>query len=432
MEVRNSSLLLFDQPPVQTDIQSYYLQEYFPLNTLNTAGPLEFTIEGNTEEYIDVNDIRLYVQAQVKQSDGSALDGACKAALANLPIATLFRDVSLHIGATQVEGGQMMYPYLGYFSNVLEFASGAQKTHMQSLGWYKDTAGKFEAGDNTNKGFQQRQAMIEADKTFELYGPLYLNFFRQPQYLVSNTPMRVKLLPSEPEFACNVHTASKSVKIEFKKVILYVPRMRMNPSVINGHEAGLAKRNALYPLQHAEVTTFTIPKGQSSYVEEHLFPYQCPKLCIVAFVENEAFNGAYAKNPFHFQHFNLTELALYHGGAVVNGHPFTPDFKNDLCMRDYMNLMEVFKYSNTENDNGLTKEDFTKGYTFYAYDLTPDRSLGEPHRQAIIRKDFRLQLTFSKPLSSTINVLLYCVYDSQIEITKLRDVITHYGRSADF
>lgn len=428
MEVRNSSLLLFDRPAVQSDIQQHYVQKYFPLNTLNAAGPIEFVVEGNSEEYIDVNDIKLYIRAKATLADGSKLEVAQKAALANLPIATLFRDASLHIAGTQVEGGQMNYPYLGYFATVMEFSSGAQQTHMKSLGWSKDTAGKFDE-DTDNDGFKERQGMILDEKTFELYGPLYLNFCRQSQYLINNTPLRIKLLPSEPDFAFNVFLAKTAVKITFENVVLHVPRLKVNPSVINGHAKGLATKNALYPLQHAEVTTFTIPKGQLSCTKEHLFTDQAPKLLLVGMVENTAYNGAYAKNPFNFKHFSLNELALYHGGTTVNGYPFQPDFDKGFYVCDYMNVMDVFKYSNTQDENGLTKFEFGNGYTIYAFDLTPDKSLGDAHRQANFTADFRLELKFAKALPSTVNVLLYSVYDTTIEITKLRDVITHYGRS---
>lgn len=428
MEVRNSSLLLFDKPAVQSDIQQHYVQKYYPINTLNATGPIEFVVEGNTEEYIDVNDIKLYIKAKVTLADGKNVEAAHKAALVNLPIATLFRDASLHIAGTQVEGGQMNYPYLGYFATAMEYSRGAQKTHMESLGWYKDTAAKFDsATDNT--GYDKRHAMINDSKTFELYGPLYLNFCRQSQYLISNTPIRIKLLPSEPEFAFNVFVNATAVKITFESVVLHVPRLKVNPSVINGHAKGLATKNALYPMQHAEVTTFTIPKGQKSCTKEHLFADQAPKLLLVAMLENTAYNGDYAKNPFNFQHFNLSELALYHGGTTVNGYPFQPDFKAGHYVCDYMNVMDVFKYSNTQDDNGLTKFEFGNGYTIYAFDLTPDKSLGDAHRQVNFSKDFRLELKFTTVLPSTVNVLMYSVYDTSIEITQLRDVITHYGRS---
>ncbi|MEL7308427.1 MAG: hypothetical protein AAGK05_11545, partial [Pseudomonadota bacterium] len=46
--------------------------------------------------------------------------------------------------------------------------------------------------------------------------------------------MRLKLLPSKPEFALNAYGKITDLKIAFEEVILYVPRYTLNPSVING------------------------------------------------------------------------------------------------------------------------------------------------------------------------------------------------------
>ena len=428
MEVKNSALCLFDQPAVQTDFIRNQTVDYYPLTNVASGGPIEFTIPGSSEEYIDVNDIQLYILAKVTAADGkTAITSADdKVGLNNLPIATLFQDVSLMLGETQIEGGQMCYPYLGYFNTVMQFTPEAQRSHMQSMGWYKDEAGKFD--HETNKGFAHRSAMVKDSQSFELMGPLFLNFFRQSQYLISQTPMRVKLLPSKPEFALNAYGKAKDFKIVFEEVILYVPRYTLNPSVINGHATGLKKHNAIYPLHHTEVTTFTIPKGQQSYTKDRLFPDQAPKLLMVAMVDNDAFNGNLSKNPFHLQHFGLNKLALYRDGMSVPGRPFAPDFAKGKILRSYMQTMRTFNYPNTDDTNGLTPEEFANGYTIYAFDLTADQELNGTHRQAITSKNLRLELFFGAATKETINVLLYSVYDSSIEITQLRDVITHYTR----
>lgn len=427
MEVKNSALCIFDRPAVQTDFVTNYTKSYFPINTLQTDGPLEFVIEGNSEEYIDVNDIKLYLQLKITKADGTDLAAGDSCALINLPIASLFRDVSLHLGTKQIEGGQMCYPYLGYFNTVMQFTPEAQASHMQSLGWFKDTAGKFEKFDGTNVGAKKRADLVALSKKFELMGPLFLNFFRQNQYLISSTSMRVKLLPSEPEFAM-MGAAGMKLKIAFEEAILYVPRYKLNPSVINGHAEGLKRQNAIYPMHHAEVITFTIPSGQFSYTKDHLFPDQAPKLLLLSMVENEAFNGVITKNPFNFKHFDLNKLALYRDGCTVPGPPFQPNFAEKLYLRDYMNTMGVFKYNDTDDTNGMTPDEWANGFTIYAFDLTADKEAGASHRQPLTTKDMRLELAFAKKLGQSINVILYCVYDTEIEITDLRDIITHYGR----
>ena len=426
MECKQSALCIFDQPSVQTDIQRYYVVDYYPVSSVAFGAPIEFHIPGNTEDYIDLNDISLYLKLKVTKPDGTDIKAADEVALTNLPISSLFQDVALTIGETQVEGGQMCYPYLGYFNTVMQFHPDAQKSHLQSIGWFKDEAGKFE--DKTNKGFKTRQTLIVNSKVIELMGPLYLDFLRQDRYLISQTDLRIKFTPSKAAFALQATGATKDFKIHFEEVVLYVHRAEMNPSVINGHMMGMKKRNAMYPIQHTELITFTIPKGQKSYTKDRLFPDQAPKLLMISMVENEAFNGKIEKNPFFFHHFDLSKIALYREGRSIPGQPLTPDFTTDNILRSYMQTMRAFNYSNTDDTNGLTPHEFANGYTIYAFDLTADKNIAADYRQGIVTKNLRLELYFAKDLPSTINVLLYAVFDSHVEITQLRDVITHYTR----
>ena len=224
--------------------------------------------------------------------------------------------------------------------------------------------------------------------------------------------------------------AAPDYKVKIEKAILYVRRMRMNPSVINGHMQGMTKRNAVYPINHCKMIDYTIPAGQRNYTRERLFPLQTPKLLVVAFVDNGAFNGSYSLNPFHFQDFGLSEIVLYRNGIGVPGRPFTPDFTTgtEEYLRSYINTMQTMGYFNTDDTNGLTYEEFGGGYTIFAFDLTADNNVSAPYRQALSFANLRLDLKFKANLAKTINLLLYAVFDSTVEITQTRDVITEYTR----
>ena len=149
---------------------------------------------------------------------------------------------------------------------------------------------------------------------------------------------------------------------------------------------------------------------------------------MIAMVDNTAFNGDLGMNPFNFQHFGLSNLTLYRDGISVSGRPFTPDFVNGKVMRSYMQTMQTFKYYNSDDTNGLTPDEFCNGYTIFAFDLTADKDITASHRQGHSTKNLRLDLTFATATKHTINVLLYAVYDSSIEITQQRDAITFYTR----
>ena len=425
MEYRSPSLCIFDKPGSQTDVLKSNMVDYYPVSSIASGGPIEFHIPGNADDYIDCNDVMLYVKFKVLKADGKPITAADKVGLNNLGVATLFQDATLIVGETQIEGGQMCYPYRAYFQTISQYQPHAQFSHMQAFGWIKDDAGKF--NDETNSGFVRRQAEIAGSKECELMGPLYLDFLNQDRYLISQTDLRIKLTPSKPEFALNAYGTS-DFKIKFTNVILYVNRVEPNPSVINGHASGLSRHNAIYPLMHNELITFTIPKGQQSYTKDRLFPDQAPKCLMIAMVENDAFNGNIKKNPFHFEHFDLNRIALYRDGNSIPGRPFTPDFDNDQYVRSYLHTMRTLGYYNTDDTNGLTLKMFGNGYTIYAYDLTPEKDISAPYNQGIVSRNLRLELSFKNPLPATVNVLLFATYNSAIEVTKLRDVIPHYTR----
>ena len=137
-------------------------------------------------------------------------------------------------------------------------------------------------------------------------GLLFLNIYRQDQYPLSQTDMRFKIVPRKPELALIAYGVTKVFKVMFEENVLYVPRFTLISSVIRGHTAGLNRQNATYALLHSEVKTYTFTKGQMTCTRDRLIPDRARKMLMIAMVENYAFNGSIGKNPFYFQHFDLT------------------------------------------------------------------------------------------------------------------------------
>ena len=428
MDCKTSALCLFDEQDVQTDIVGTSVVDYYPLTSLSAGGPIEFHIPGSTDEYIDLNDCQLLVHVKITKKDGTAIDNTKdKVCLVNQPISSLFQDVFLTIGDTQVEGGQHCYPYNGYLSSLLQFHPSAKKTHMQSWGWNEDSPGKFD--DDKNKGIQFRAKETDKSNVWELMGPLFLDMTRQSRYLLPQTDIRLKLLPSKSDFALQVYGGTdKDYVYKITKCVLYARRMRVNDSVISGHNKGLEKHNAKYPLRHMDIGTFTITKGVSNFVKDHLYPSQTPKMLIIGCLEHDSFNGNIEKSPFNFQHFDLSKIGLYRDGELVPGQIFQPNFKNHQFIHSYVNTMVAMNYFNTDDSNGMTIEHFENGYTLHVFDLTPDANSQAPYRNIVKNTSLRLEMSFDTPLPDTINVMLFAIFDSKLEITRLRDVFMNYTR----
>ncbi|ELT93030.1 hypothetical protein CAPTEDRAFT_210574 [Capitella teleta] len=145
-ECLKSELDLFSMPPTQTSIIGGQWVEYQPLSSLSTAGPIEFSISGSGDDYVDFSQSWLYVAAKVTKADDTNLDATASIAPVNNWLHSLFSQIDLSLNDTLVTTSNNTYPYRAYIENLLTF----------------DTVGKFDgtpsqANDGQNRGQDARR-----------------------------------------------------------------------------------------------------------------------------------------------------------------------------------------------------------------------------------------------------------------------------------
>src|SRR5215475_15878813 len=165
---------------------------------------------------------------------------------------------------------------------------------------------------------------------------------------------------------------------------MFVRKVKISPSVFVAHAQALEHGNMKYPVRRAVVKTFTVTNGLLNFAQENVFTGQLPTRVVIGFVANNAFNGAYAENPFNFHHYNLSQLKLYVDGQQGHVTPIEPDYANGRYISAYLSL-----FAGTDKlfrDEGLdvTREDYPNGYALYAFDLSPD--LGEQDHFSLARE----------------------------------------------
>lgn len=400
-----------------------------PLNNLAVNSPIEFTINGSTDELLDLNNTMLHLRMKiVNAANGANLKTSDLVAPVNNWFHSAFSDVILTLSGTQIEGGNMTYPYKAYLTNLFVNGKGSKETQLKTTGWYKDTADKFNNNGDDNKGFKARNELIKQSNVVEMCGPLMLDFFMQNKYAIHNMDINLKLIPSKATFQTLILTdnavngKATDVKVVIEKAILYVRRIKALPSFINEVEEKLNMQNAVYPIQRTEMVTYTIPQGQASHNRESLFRGQMPKLIFIGFIRNDAYNGTYKQNPFYFQNLNITQLALYKEGESIPFRPFTPDFTRNFYAREYASLMQALEIYNKNEDVDLTPDEFENGYTIFGFNLTPDLNVSG-HAQTVRDGNIRLEVQFARALEETVNVICMGIFDGRLEITKFRNVI---------
>ncbi|KAM7281836.1 hypothetical protein ISCGN_001997 [Ixodes scapularis] len=218
-------------------------------------------------------------------------------------------------------------------------------------------------------------------------------------------------------FRCERLLAASTVPqkhvVQLPRIVLYIRRVQVAPTVLVGIERRLQFSPATYLLRGVEIKTRTVSPGVSHIVLDDLYPHRVPSKLLVAFVKSEAFQGSREHDPFKLEHFNLKTAVLDVGGCQQT-EQF--DFAQDLYMKAYMS----FQHRLNRRDIPYSKGAFSKDSFLLYYILTPDRE--EQILCPISTANVRLTLTFKQDLTKAITILFMSETPRVLEIDKERNV----------
>ena len=115
---------------------------------------------------------------------------------------------------------------------------------------------------------------------------------------------------------------------------MFIRRVTLSPAVALAHTKVIEKHTAKYSLKRVAIKSFSVNKGQLSLSKDNLFMTQIPTRILVAFVDSEAYNGDYSKNPFNLKHVDVSYMCLFVDGKQIPQTPLTPNFDT----REYLKL----------------------------------------------------------------------------------------------
>ncbi|ELT89957.1 hypothetical protein CAPTEDRAFT_198372 [Capitella teleta] len=432
-ECLKSELDLFSMLPTQTGIIGGQWVEYQPLSSLSTSGPIEFSISGSGDDYVDVSQSWLYVAAKVTKADDTNLDATASIAPVNNWLHSLFSHIDLSLNDTLVTTSNNTYPYRAYIENLFTFGSDAKQSQLTSEMFYSDTVGKFDgtpsqANDGQNKGQDARCKYTAASRPVETIGRLHLDVFHQPKLLLNGVDMKIRLSRSKNSFNLQYDPAAGDFITQISQASLYVRKVKVNPKIQMAHIKALEKGRAKYPLRRIETKTFSVPAGNLQATQPYLFLGQRPKRLVIGLVDNDAFNGNAAKSPFNFKHYNMNYMAVYVDGTQVPTKPYNPDFdSNGRCMRSFLSLFHATGKLGLDAGNGIRRSDYVGNeYALHVLDLRPDLSDGN-HLELREEGTVGLEIHFATALPNTINVVVYSEFENLIEVDRNRRVIFDYA-----
>lgn len=421
---------IFALPPIQMAVEEGQWVEYNPVSSITSSAPLEFTVSGSGEEYIDLSKTLIEVKAVIKQSNGQIAQKAANVAPINNTLQSLFSQVDLSLNDVPVSSSTNTYAYRAFLENNLNFGRDAKESRL-SAGLYFIDDNIHQAhptpqdeNDEPNSGLQRRHEIC-AGKTFDMIGGIHADICHQNRYLINGVTLRLRMTRSKDQFVL-MGAADHTVEIVSAK--LWMRKLKIAPSLALAHEKMLLKKTAKYPINRVELKVFHLPSGLKSFTRDALFQGQLPKRIILGIVDNRAYNGDVGLNPFDFKHCDLNYLTLHLDGKQIPFSALKPSYANDNYIRSYFTQFCSANGINSDTGNTVDREEFKDGNTLYCFDLTPDLSSSNGHHFNLAKKgNLRVEMGFEKVMPFTGNVIVYSEFESIIEIDHERKITHDYA-----
>lgn len=407
MSCAKSELCIFNTPMPQVVVENGTFETIFPTtNVFSKTDELdvEFNIIGSNTDYLDLNDTLLFVEIKIELPDDKKLEKDADVVPTNYLFQSLFKDAVLYLNGEKIEGGSNTYHHKALLETIINYNSDTKKTSLASIGYDSDPL--------------VRKKWIAESKLYQMCGSLQLDFFDQPKYLMPGVDVKIRL-------ARNAHTFCVSNKDLKPRVIitqarLMVRRVRVDSSVLMGHQIGLNTQNACYPYRRSKLTSFTLSAGMNGFYKDQIFgDMRLPKFVLVAFLDNAQYHGTYTEQTIKYKHLNVTELTLSRNNDFRE--TYTQDFDTGNCVTSYVtSLIRNMGHMDKSLNCGISLDDFKEMYPFFTFVLAPDFDTFQT--QLPKQGNLRLDIKFGKPLTKPASILVYGVFDADIQINKTGSV----------
>lgn len=422
-----SELDLFAHPAVQSNILKTEEIGYKPVASLDGAQHLEFVSLGHGDTYRDLSSIYLKIKLKIKKDPSTDHTDSATGVVNNL-LHSIFERCSIYLNGKPTAQTDINYAYRAYIENLLNYGNDAATTHLESVGWYVDTAKHMESlKDKENLGLDKRKALVEKSCTVELMGKIHGDMLNQSKLLLNNVDMRIIMSLSKEPFFIMEEDAKTSVA-QILDATLFMDHHTINPGILLAHETVLQNKNAYYPYKRVEVKSHTVSSGNKSFSIDNVVIGQIPNFLLFCMVDNSAYTGKRSKNPFNFQHYSISSFNLSVNGILVPQNPLSFDYSKEpfVSTRAYTSLFRGIGINYHDKGNLITKSFFDNGCFMLAFDLTADKSVNTNCANLLNQGTIRIEASFSKELEQTISCIVYTEYDASIEIDKNRNVVTSF------
>ena len=427
IDALSSEFDYFDQPTLQTAIENEYDHYLGPLATLQAGAPIEFLYKGIPRTFVDLNNSKLEIKCKLTLENGHDLTANDHVGPVNLLLHSLFKTVDMELCDTQVTEPGQLYPYRAYLETLNNYDELVLKTRMYNEGWKKDTAGEVDDTDpaGANTGLGDRAARFPLSRVVTLIGRPHLDLFHQDKDIPANCNIKLRLLPNSNPWLLKTAAPNQNAQVNYKVEItsarLYLRLKTVSPSLAVQLNDMLLEKNYRIDYTKVSMKQLHIPAGANNLTFGNVFTGQIPDRVIACLVQDNALAGSYVLNPFHFQHFDMSQIVFKVNGQQIPAIALEPNFTSGDYIREYHYCLESLGYDTGPQMIDLNPTEWATGYTFFVFKLTPG-PIGQV-RSLSASGAASLEIKFRTPTTQNLSVLLLSQQAAVLEIDKFGHVI---------
>jgi len=313
----------------------------------------------------------------------------------------MIKQATIEINGTPITPSTSTFAYKAYLESLLMYNADARKSHLTAAGVIGD--------------FETRSASLKKGEEFDLMGRIHFDLTHQPRPIPGGCTVSVKLDLNSPQFYFEVRNASLEPSLKITEAVLNVRRAIVSPTALKRIYAPSRKMLKI-PYEKSYVRNFPIRKGALDEPLEDVCRGRLPRRLFFCMVNSNAFHGSLGSNPFEFQNFNINSFACYIDGVQYPTQAFKPNVEKDLCVKEYIGLIQALNQNNTDSYANISYDEFRKSKFILGVNLQPDcfdegyNGVTNPPREGTLR----IQVGFSKETTEAIQGLIYMEFDSEI------------------
>ena len=218
---------LFKVSPTQTAVEKSYDVEYHPVAPIRDGAPIEYHIPASTDEYMDLNNSRMYMRCRILNADGTDIIDPEVAAPVNDMLNSVFSNVELYMNDELISHSNNLHGHKSIMEHLLHDSVETAQSERSMQLIYKDTPGQMNVvearlpnpnesipghnmrvnrtGADTlgfelipanevtgNEGLHQRYLKTRGSRPVELLGKLRIDMFEQERYLPSGVGLKLR------------------------------------------------------------------------------------------------------------------------------------------------------------------------------------------------------------------------------------------------